>query len=91
VNPLNRLLNNYAHFEWDNKGKKAFQHIKEAMTIEPVLVIPDFSNDFIIFSFASKDTITRFLLQKNDQGDEQSIAFMRKTIRDLVINYTITE
>jgi hypothetical protein len=30
-------------------------------------------------------------LQKNDQGDEQPIAFMRKTLRDSELNYTITE
>jgi hypothetical protein len=42
----------------------------------------NFSKDFIIFSFTSKDTIARVLLQKNDQGDEQPIAFMRKNIRD---------
>jgi len=29
-------------------------------------------------------------LQKNDQGDEQLIAFMRKTLRDSELNYTIT-
>jgi hypothetical protein len=31
------------------------------------------------------------LLQKNDQGDEQPISFMRKTLRDLELNYTIME
>jgi hypothetical protein len=30
-------------------------------------------------------------LQKNDQGDEQPIAFMRKNLRDSEMNYTITE
>jgi len=30
-------------------------------------------------------------LKNNDQGDEQLIAFMRKTLRDLEINYTITD
>jgi hypothetical protein len=31
------------------------------------------------------------LSQKNDQGDEQPIAFMRKNIRDSELNYTITK
>jgi hypothetical protein len=69
-------------FEWENEGKLSFQRIKEAIIVAPVLVSPNFSKDFIIFSFASKDTIAGVLLQKNDQGDEQPIAFMRKNLRD---------
>jgi hypothetical protein len=30
-------------------------------------------------------------MQKNDQGDEKPIVFMRKSLRDLDINYTITK
>jgi hypothetical protein len=40
VKPLNRLLKKDAHFQWDNDGKKDFQHIKEVITIAPVLVSP---------------------------------------------------
>jgi hypothetical protein len=91
VKPLNRLLNNYSHFEWENEGKLSFQHIKEVITIVPILVSPNFTKDFIIFSFASKDTIESILLQKNDQGDEKPITFKRKNIRESNLNYTITE
>jgi hypothetical protein len=91
VKPLNRLLKKDARFELDNDGKKAFQHIKEEITIALVLISPNFYKDFIIFSFASQDTITGIILEKDDQGDEQSIAFMRKTLRDLEPKYTITE
>jgi hypothetical protein len=91
VKPLNRLLKKDAHFEWNDEGKKYFQHIKEAITITPVLVSSYFSKDFIIFSFTLEDTITRVFLQKNEQGNEQLIAFMRKSLRDSEINYTITE
>jgi hypothetical protein len=91
VKPLNHLLKKDVPFEWDNNGKKDFQHIKEAITVAPVLVSPNFTKDFIIFSFASKDTIVRVLLQKNDKGGEQPIAFMSKVLRDSKLNYTITE
>jgi hypothetical protein len=75
------LLKKDAHLEWENEGKFSFHCIKEAITIAPVLVSPNFSKDFIIFYFSSKDTIKGVLLQKNDQGDEQLIAFMRKNLR----------
>jgi hypothetical protein len=57
VKPLNRLLNKDAHLEWDNEGKLSFQRIKEAIIVAPVLVSPNFSKDFIIFSFSSKDIV----------------------------------
>jgi len=46
-----------------------------------VIVGPDFTKDFIIFSFTPKDTIVGVLLQKNNKGDEKKIDFMRKVPR----------
>ena len=89
VKPLNCLLKKDVPFKWDNEGKLSFQHIKEEIAITLVLVNLDFAKDFIIFSFASKDTIVGVLLQKNDQGEEQSIAFMRKTLTNSELSYTI--
>jgi hypothetical protein len=80
VKPLNKLLKKDAHFEWESEGRLSFECIKEAIIVAHVLVSPNFSKDFIIFSFASKDTIAGVLLQKNDQGDEQPITFMRKNL-----------
>jgi hypothetical protein len=57
VKPLNTLLKKHARFKWENEGKLSFHYIKEALIIAPVLVILNFSKDFIIFSFTSKDTI----------------------------------
>jgi hypothetical protein len=91
VKPLNIFLKKDVSLEWENEGKIDFHHIKEEITIAPFLVNPDFAKDFIIFSFTSKDTIIRVLLQKNDQGDEHPIYFMIKTIRDSELNYTIME
>jgi hypothetical protein len=51
----------------------------------------NFSKEFLIFSFASNDTIAGVLLQKNEQGNEQPIDFMSKTLRDVELNYTSME
>jgi hypothetical protein len=91
VKTINKLLKKDVCFKWDNEGKLSFQHIKEVIIVSPVLVGPNFAKDFIIFYFTSKDTIAGVMLNKNDQGDEQLIAFMRKNIRDSKLNYTITE
>jgi hypothetical protein len=86
VKPLNHLLKKDVLLKWDNEGNVSFQRIKEKITIAQVLASPYFAKDFIIFSFASKDTIAGVLLKKNDQGDEKLIAFMRKTLRNSELN-----
>jgi hypothetical protein len=45
----------------------------------------------MIFSFASQDTIVGVLLQKDVDDYEYPISFMRKVLRDLELNYSITE
>jgi hypothetical protein len=91
VKPMNALLKHDAIFMWDDDSIISFEDIKEAITTSHVLVSPGFSQDFIIFSFASQGTIARVLLQKNKDDYEQSIAFMIKILRDAEIKYSITE
>ena len=52
---------------------------------------PDYSKDFQIFSFASKDTIVEVLLQKNKEGQEQPIAFMSRSLQNSELKYTTIE
>ena len=73
------------------KGRKAFESIKNAITRSPVLVNLDYVKDFMIFSFASEDTIASVLLQKNIEGFEQPIAFMSRALQNSELKYTIME
>jgi hypothetical protein len=61
------------------------------LTEAPVLISPDYSKDFLIFSFASFDTVAAVLLQKNEEGREQPISFFNKALRDAKIRYEIME
>jgi hypothetical protein len=61
------------------------------LTEAPVLISPDYSKDFLIFSFASFDTIAMVLLQKNEEWREQPISFFSKALRDAKIRYEIME
>jgi hypothetical protein len=56
-----------------------------------VLISPNYSKYFQIFSFASEDTIAGVLLQKNEEGQEQPIAFMSKALQNSELNYTSME
>ena len=76
---------------WTNEGREAFICIKEAITRSLVLVSRDYSKYFMIFSFASEDTIARVLLPKNDEGFDQPIAFMSQALQHSQLNYTTME
>jgi len=57
----------------------------------PVLKSPDFSKPFQLFSFASFHTIVACLLQKNDDGFEQPIAFFSMSLQASELKYDIME
>jgi hypothetical protein len=91
IKPLSTLLKKDVSFKWDNKTNKSFEDIKDVISQAPVLISPDFSRDFIIFLFASQDTIVGVLMQKDVDDYEHPVAFMSKVLRDSELNYSITE
>lgn len=91
VRSLNNKLKKYSTIKWTIEAKKSFEDIKLALTRTPVLITAKFDRDFILFSFASEHTIAAVLLQKNDQGYEQPIAFFGKALRYAPLKYNIME
>jgi hypothetical protein len=91
IKPILKLLKKDVKFEWTEEGRKAFKIIKDSISRSPMLISPDYSKDFQIFSFALEDTIVGVLLQKNDEGQEQPIVFMCKALHSSKLNYTIME
>ena len=58
-----------------------FDQIKKSLGEAPVLIIPDYSKEFLIFSFALDNTIVAVLLKRNENNHEQPIAFFIKTFK----------
>ena len=56
-----------------------------------MLISPDYSKDFLIFSFASPDTVADILLQTNKVGLEQPIAYFSRALRDAEVGYNTME
>jgi hypothetical protein len=55
--------------KWTVEPRESFDQIKKALTEAPVLISPDYSKDFLIFSFASFDTVaTLFCCRKMLKG-----------------------
>jgi hypothetical protein len=105
INFLKRFVSNFAELvkhittmlrkgievKWTTEPREYFVQIKKALTEAPMLISPDYSKDFLIFSFASCDTVVAVLLQKNEEGREQPISFYSKVLRDVKLRYEIME
>jgi hypothetical protein len=82
INFLRRFVSNFAELvkhitailrkgnevKWIVEPRESFVKIKKALTEAPVLISPDYSKDFLVFYFASFDTVAVVLLQKNEEG-----------------------
>jgi hypothetical protein len=48
--------------KWTVEARESSSLIKKALTEAPMLISPDYSKDFLIFSFASFDRVESVLL-----------------------------
>jgi hypothetical protein len=91
VKLITAMLNKGSEVRWTSEARNSFEQIKKELTEPHVLISPDYSKGFLIFSFASSDTLAVVLLQKNDDGLEQPIAYFSKVLRDVEVRYYIME
>jgi hypothetical protein len=77
--------------KWTFEARNSFDQIKKALTEAPFLIRPNYSKEFLIFSFSSHDTLAAFLLPKNIDGIEQPISFFSRVLRDAEVRYDIME
>jgi hypothetical protein len=91
MKPIYKLPKKDVKFEWNEESRRAFESITTAICEAPVLINPDYNKDFQIFSFSFEDTIAGVLLQKNDQGHEQPIAYMSRALQNSELKYPMFE
>jgi hypothetical protein len=91
VKHITTMLRKGNEVKWTTEPRKSFNQIKQALTKSPVLISPDYSKDFLIFSFASFETVVIVLLQNNVEGMEQPISFFSRALRDAEVRYDIME
>ena len=87
VKPLQQMMKQSVQFKWTNVEKNAFSKIKTSIAHAPSLKIPNFEKDFILYTFASDDSLAVVLTQKKDGGDEYPISFMRTGLHGAELNY----
>ena len=80
VKLITDMLRKNNEVKWTKEAKASFSHIKKVISEAPVLASLDYLKEFFIFSFASEHTLATVLLQKNEEGFEQPIAFFSKSL-----------
>jgi hypothetical protein len=91
VKHITAMLRKGRGLRWTVEPRESFNQIKKAFTEAPVLINSDYSKDFLIFSYASFDTVAVVLLQKDVEGLEQPISFFSRAPRDAEVKYDIME
>nr|XP_016433941.1 PREDICTED: uncharacterized protein LOC107760410 [Nicotiana tabacum] len=84
--PLTELLKKNKPWVWKEHCQKAFECLKTAVTEEPVLALPDFSNTFEVHTDASNFAIGDVLMQ-----DKHPITFESRKLNETERRYTVQE
>jgi hypothetical protein len=85
------MIKNDVHFRWTPLENEEFENIKTVRANVPSLWSPDFSKYFLLYTFASNHSLAAVLTQKDEQGDEYPIVFMRIGLQGVELSYTMVE
>jgi hypothetical protein len=85
------MLKKDNEIKWTVEAKASFDPVKKAIREATILASPDYTKEFMIFSFTSEHTIIVVLLQKNEESFEHTISFFSKSLRDTETKYDILE
>ncbi|GFU17653.1 retrovirus-related Pol polyprotein from transposon 17.6 [Trichonephila clavipes] len=84
--PLYQLKKKGAKFSWSKAAQDSFDQIKRTLTEAPILQLPNFSEQFNLFTDTSGVGIYAVL-----QQNQKPIAFAFRTLNKAERNYTVTE
>jgi len=79
--PLTRLLRKDEKFVWGNEQQKAFEDLKHRLVTAPVLRKPNFERSFEVHSDASGVAIGSCLMQRDEKGIPQAVAYYSRKLR----------
>jgi len=67
-------------FIWDDTCQQAFEEIKRYLTQPPVLTTPVSGKSFLIYVRVMDHSLGALLAQNNNQGHEQAIYYLSRTM-----------
>jgi hypothetical protein len=89
VRPLDNLIKKDVLYHWGPQESQSFDSIRKAIVESPSLMSPDFSQDFMLYTFASNQSYVVMLAQKNYESNEIPSAFMISTFKGPELNYPV--
>lgn len=90
VKPLTALLRKDAEFEITPEVETCFRKCKQLLMLDPVLIYPDFSKEFLLTTDASDHAIGAVLSQGH-VGNDRPIAYASRTLNRTEERYSTTE
>lgn len=90
VKPLTGLLRKEADFNITPEIVECFEKCKTLLTMDPILIFPDFSKEFILTTDAS-DYAIGAVLSQGPVGKDRPIAYASRTLNSTEENYSTLE
>ena len=69
--PIIALTKKYARFQWTPDCQRAFEFLKESLTVVPLLAYPDTSKPYVLYTDASDTCIGACLTQMQEMKDAE--------------------
>ena len=90
AHPLTELLKKDNTFSWGEEQNQAFQTLKNCLMKEPILVYPDFKEEFYLATDASSTGLGAVLMQKR-KSRMRVISYASRVMNDTEKRYSVTE
>ena len=75
---------------WNEEAISAFEHMRKCLMSEPILIYPDFSEKFLIYTDASNYGVGAVLSQMRD-GKDQPVAYASRHFNEPEMKYSTIE
>ena len=87
--PFYQLLKKWKGFQWNEECERAFQDLKEYLMWAPMLIASELEEDLFMYLSMSDHVVNVVLLK--DQGVQQSVYYISKTLVDAETRYLLLE
>ena len=88
---LTNLTRKDASFKWTEDHQQAFEGLKGKLLTAPVLLNPDYSQEFQVHTDASKVAVGGCLMQKDKEGRLHAIAYYSRKMKGAETRYSATD
>nr|GFB47427.1 reverse transcriptase domain-containing protein [Tanacetum cinerariifolium] len=84
--PMTKLTQKNVKFDWSEKAEAAFQLLKQKLCSAPILALPEGSENFVVYYYASRKGLGTVLMQRG-----KVIAYASRQLKIHEKNYTTHE